>query len=189
MDIDSRPIRGWIKLGDGQRVNFPEICPFSGLKANTYKEYVVTNTSLLWILLRFVQIGQYMTIPVPFHENGVRELRKRRNKAILIGLGVGFIVAILAMVLSVYLMVESDSRRGYDLAMIIGGISFVGSLILGPVLFLYQEHRKSAPLYFRKKGKQLWVKVRNRDYRKMFFAINELNVVEDSGRNEDVIDD
>jgi hypothetical protein len=71
----------------------------------------------------------------------------------------GGILAIGALFGSVSFMVEADSKRVKDIFMMVGGIGFVAAFILGQVLWLYREELKSGPLYFKYKGKQLWVKI------------------------------
>ncbi len=182
-------VKNWIKLEDWQKVNFPQVCPFTGLKPDTNKEYYIENTSVLWILLRLLRLTQYITIEVPFNLAGTNEIKKRRNKAILKGLTIGFAIAILALIIGVYLAVEAKSKQGYNLAIMISGCTFVASLVLGPVILATKEHNQSSPLYFKKKGKSLWISARNSDYRKKFILLNELNIMEATSTSDEILDD
>jgi len=181
-------LKGWIKLQDSKRVVFPNECPYSGLKADTVKEYVVENTSAFWIFMRILRVGQYITLQVPFNDTGLKRLKKVRRKAMWVGLLMGAILAIGALFGSVAFMVEADTKRARDIFMMIGGITFVFALILGPALWLWREHLNSGPLYFRKNGKQLWVKIRNANYKEQFLILNEHNLKEDNSSEEDILD-
>jgi hypothetical protein len=176
MKTDASKIKGWIKLTDWKIVNYPTKCPYSGLKADTTKEFIVYDTSTLWNILVILRIAQYITLIVPFHENGIKELRKRRFKAFLKGLGYGAIVAIIALILGVYFAVEAQSEIIERIGIMGGGIGFVASLVIGPMIMLRKEDNKTCPLYFKKKGKKLWIKIRNENYRDQFIQLNELMV-------------
>jgi hypothetical protein len=189
MNTNVPKIKGWIKLADWKKVNYPTKCPYSGLKVDSSKEFIVYDTSILWNLLVILRVAQYITLTVPFHENGIRELRKRRVKAFFVGLGYGSIVAIIALVIGVYFAVEAESEIVERIGIMGGGIGFVASLIIGPLIMLRKEDNKTCPLYFKKKGKKLWVKIRNNDYRNQFILLNELSIIEDKSENSEILDD
>lgn len=64
--------KGWIKVNDWRHVQFPDVCPFSGLKVDTTRVYVVENTSVFWIFMRLLRWGQYIKIDAPFNETGLK---------------------------------------------------------------------------------------------------------------------
>jgi hypothetical protein len=173
----------WTKITDYLAVQFPELCPFSGLKADAVKSYEVTDTSPLWVVMRFLRWYQSITIPVPFSEIGLLEMKKQRRKAALRGLLIGSVIAIAGVVGGITMAVNAPTKPGYDTWIMVFGLVFVFSLILTPVLLVYRYHLKSGPLYFRKKGQQLWVKIRNDDYRKKFRIANLDSILsEDNGQ-------
>lgn len=177
----------WIKLNNWKEVKFPEVCPFSGLKTNTTKDYYVYNTSILWHLMRILQLLQYIVLHVPFSEEGLKEMKRQRRKAILKGLLVGAVFAIIGFVLGVYISVEATSKQVKDLGIMIGGCSFVFSLILGPFIFDYQLQKRTSPIDFKKKDRELWVMIRNEDYKKRFLILNDFMRIPDSNFETDEI--
>jgi hypothetical protein len=64
----------------------------------------------------------------------------------------------------------------------------VGAVLLGPVIWLYRENLRSGPIYFRYKGKQLWAKIRNADYKVLFLTLNEDDIIEDNSSQDEVLD-
>lgn len=180
----------WIKLHDWKQVEFPTTCPYNGEKTDSRKEHHVDNTSIFWIVLRVLGIGEYITLHVPYNSESLSDLKKKRMKAIWRGLGIGAIFAILGFVVGVWVMVESNDPHSmmYRLGMMLGGIVFLSSLILGPFIGVSRVKQKYSPLFFRKNGKELWVKVRSVSYRKSFVDINEENIKEDLSTNEQVLD-
>lgn len=145
----------WIKLNDWQKVQFPEVCPFSGLEPDTTKEYYIDDSSWLWKIIGVVlQFGQVITLPVPFHTNGIKNWRKLRTKAILRGLLIGFGGALVLMFAGVFFAVEFRADKMLNrLGIMGGGIGFVASMIAFPIWMDYRLQQKSAPLIMRKKRK------------------------------------
>ncbi|MFT5820750.1 MAG: ABC-type glycerol-3-phosphate transport system permease component [Crocinitomix sp.] len=196
MTTKGSKIKGWIKLEDYKKINFPDDCPFTGLKVNAYREYTVEDSSFLWRILGLLRWAQYITIQIPFHENGISQLKKIRNKAILKGLLIGFLIAVLTIILvaiissiTFYAYGRAELKTVGFFLTVIGGSIAGFSLFLGPLLMYYRAYNRSYPLYFKKKGGNIWVKVRNSDYRKKFIAINELNIIEDTAGNDAILDD
>jgi hypothetical protein len=196
MTTQGSHIKGWIKLADWKKVNFPDKCPFTGLKADTTEEYMIYNTSLFWKIMGILRWGQYILLNVPFHENGIRQLKKIRNKAIIKGFLIGLVVCIVSLILTATIMSITfynfgrDELKSISLFLIPIGGSIAGfSLFLGPLLMYYRQYKRVYPLYFEKKGKNLWVKIRNNDYRRDFYLINELNVIADKNENDAILDD
>lgn len=177
----------WIKLNDWKKVHFPEVCPFSGLKAEETKDYYVYNTSVLWIVMRILQLLQYIVLPVPFSKEGLQEMKKQRRKAILKGLLIGSIFAIAGLVIGVYFSVEAATKQGRDLRIMIGGCTFAFSLILGPFILDYTLQRRISPLEFQKKDHELWVKIRNEDYKKRFLILNDFMLISKNSEQDDQI--
>lgn len=170
----------WIKLSDWRKVHFPEVCPYSGLEPDRVKEYYVDDSSFLWRIINVVaRFGQYITLEVPFHSNGIKEWRKRRIKAILKGVLIGFLLGLVFIFGGIAFMVEvgREAVLEYRLGMMIGGIGFVACLILFPVWFDYKVQQAAAPVRMRKKRDQLWVKITNSDYRKKFLVLNDFMVI------------
>jgi uncharacterized protein YacL len=179
----------WIKLNNWKDVKFPEICPFSGLKTDTTKDYYVYNTSILWHVMRILQLLQYIVLPVPFSHEGLKEMKRQRTKAILKGLLIGAVFAIVGLVIGVYISVEAPTKQVKDLGTILGGCTFVFSLILGPFILDYQLQKKTAPLDFKKKDRELWVMIRNEDYKKRFLILNDFMRIADTNfENDEILD-
>lgn len=179
----------WIKLNDWKKVHFPDVCPFSGLKATETKNYWVFNSSILWRIMWILRIGQYIELDVPFSTEGLLEMKSQRRKAIIKGLLIGLIIAIAGLIIGVYISVEAESELGKRLGTMIGGCTFVFSLILGPFILDYRLQKRSSPLEFQKKDKQLWVKIRNEHYRKTFLALNDfMQVPKSKAQENDILD-
>lgn len=196
MTTKGSKIKGWIKLEDYKKVNFPDKCPFTGLKADTTNEYMIYNTSFLWKIMGVLRWGQYILLDVPFHENGISQLKKIRNKAILKGFWIGLLVCVISLILTTSIMAVTFYSFGRDelksisfLLIPIGGAIAGFSLFLGPILMYNREYKRSYPLYFDKKGKNLLVKIRNNEYRNEFFLINELNIIENKSENAEILND
>lgn len=185
-----RVVNNWIKLNDWRKVHFPEVCPYSGLKPDMVKEYYVDDSSLLWRVINVVaRFGQYITLEVPFHSNAIKEWRKRRIKAILKGVLIGFLLGLVFLVAGIAFMVEvgREAVLEYRLGMMIGGIGFVLCLILFPVWFDYRLQQAAAPIIMRKKRDQLWVKITNGDYKNKFLILNDFMVIPD-GKDSTILD-
>ena len=175
----------WIKLNDWKKVHFPDVCPFSGLKATEKKEYTVFNSSVLWRIMWLLRLSQYIELNVPFSKQGIQEMKKQRRKAIIKGLLIGLIIAIVGLIIGVYISVEAESELGKRLGTIIGGCTFVFSLILGPFILDYRLQKRTSPLDFQKKDKHLWVKIRNEHYRKSFLILNDFMIIPNTTAQDD----
>ncbi len=99
------------------------------------------------------------------------ELSKSWKKKFVISLVFGEHGAIVGFVIGVYISVEATSKQVKDLGIMIGGCSIVFSLILGPFIFDYQLQKKTSPLDFKKKDRELWVMIRNEDYKIRFLSL------------------
>lgn len=177
----------WIKLNDWTKVHFPNVCPFSGLKATETKDYYVYNSSVLWRLLRILQLLQYIVLSVPFSKEGLEEMKRQRRRTILKGILIGLIFAIAGLIIGVYISVEAATEGGRKVGTFIGGCSFVFSLILGPFILDYRLQKRISPLEFQKKDKALWVKIRNEAYRKSFLILNDFMLIPNSTNQDDEI--
>lgn len=177
----------WIKLNDWKKVHFPTVCPFSGLEATEKKDYYVYNSSILWMVMRILQLLQYIVLYVPFSKEGLKEMKKQRIKAILKGLLIGSVFAIAGFVIGVYVAVEGDTKQIKDLGIMIGGCTFVFSLILGPFIVDYRLQQRISPLEFQKKGQELWVKIRNEEYKKRFLILNDFMLILKTTEQDDQI--
>jgi hypothetical protein len=177
----------WIKLNDWEKVHFPEVCPFSGLKATERKEYWVFNSSIFWKIMWVLRLSQYIEIYVPFSKEALIEMKKQRRKAILKGIFIGFIFAISGLIIGVYISVEASTKQLQMLGTMIGGCSFVFSLILCPIILDIRLQKSSSPIEFKKKDKQLWVKIRNEGYRKSFLILNDFMLIPNNGTKDDEI--
>ena len=179
----------WIRLNNWKKVQFTDVCSFSGLPTGTCKEYTFFNTSLIWRILGVLQWGQYIDLNVPFSQEGLDQIKKLRKKAIIKGLLIGSVFSILGFIIGVYISVEAETKFIKNLGIIIGGCTFLFSLILVPVVALYILHLKTSPLYFRKKNKELWVKIRNNDYRKKFNILNDFMMISSGNvHDSDILD-
>lgn len=139
--------------------------------------------------MRILQLLQYIVINVPFSNEGIKEMKRQRRKAILKGLLIGAVFAIIGFVLGVYISVEATSKQVKDLGTILGGCSFVFSLILGPFIFDYQLQKRTSPIDFKKKDRELWVMIRNEDYKKRFLILNDFMRIPDSNfENDEILD-
>ena len=178
-------LSGWIKLYDSSLVRFPEVCPFSGKETNRTRLYVVENTSVFWIFMRILRIGQYLNLDVPVNEQALKAYRKMVRRAIFIGLAIGFGIALIILFSGAYLSAYAETKRMQDVWIMISGISFLGVLIIIPLVLAWRVKRKAAPLFFRMNGKELWVKIRDTSYRSIFRDLNEDNL---KGGSEEVLD-
>ena len=179
----------WIKLNDWKKVHFPAVCPFSGLKACESKNYFVYNDSLLWKILWFFRVSQYIQLTVPWSEEGLNTIKTKRRKAILHGLALGAVIALLGLVFGVWMAVEAANKQLYNVGIIFGGCSFVFSLILFPIIFDYRVRLKLTPIYFKKKNEELWVKIINDDYRRRFLILNDfMQISEQSKMADEILD-
>jgi hypothetical protein len=171
----------WLKLNDWRKVHFPEVCPYTGLQPDTHREFVVDDSSWLWRGINvFLRFGQYITLQVPYHTNGIKELKKLRFKAVLKGLLIGLGVALLFMVGGVALAVEYRTDAFMNrMGIMGGGIGFLVSLIAFPVWLDYRVRLSMDALRMRKKQSQLWVKIKNSDYRKKFIILNDFMLIPD----------
>jgi hypothetical protein len=182
-------MNNWIKLNNWKKVQFPDVCSFSGLPAKEVKTFMIYNTSFLWRVLGVLQWGQYIELDVPFSQEALTEMKKQKRKVFVKGLLIGLVFALIGFVLGVYINVVAEAKFVNNLGIIIGGCSFVGSLILGPVIGLYKLHLSSSPLYFRKKNKELWVRIRNDNYKKQFVALNDFMIIpEASLQDSEILD-
>lgn len=177
----------WIKLNDWKKVCFPAVCPLTGLHTTELKTYYVYNDSILWKILWFFRIYQYIEVAVPWSVEGVKIVRKTRRKAILKGLLIGFGFALIGFVLGVYIAIEAPTEEIERLGIMLGGIGFVASLILVPYFLDYRVRHKLTPLYFKNKNKELWVRIINEDYRNKFLVLNELIIMRSQSQQDDEI--
>ena len=139
--------------------------------------------------MRILRLLRYIVLYVPFSKEGLKEMKKQRIKAILKGLLTGSVFAIAGLVIGVYVAVEGDTKQIKDLGIIIGGCTFVFSLILGPVILDYRLQRRISPLEFQKKGQELWVKIRNEEYKKRFLILNDfMEIRKTTEQDEQILD-
>ncbi|WP_350287276.1 hypothetical protein [uncultured Croceitalea sp.] len=168
-------MKNWIKANNYKEVHFPLLCPYTEKEPDTTKRYVVSDDSLLMqIIGNILRFDRIIIFEIPYHSSGIKDYRKKQTKAIFRGLLWGALMAIAFMVLGVAIAVQYRENQLIErIGIIVGGVGFVGNLIVFPIFHYIRSQKKIETIKFKNKSEELWVKIRNENYKKEFLRLNE----------------